>query len=290
MLVARVAAGAEHDRVGEVGGRRREFGREHRSRKIGRERAVGAEVAGQEDDIVPAAEQRRAELRRGPRLRVLRRTMPFAVISVCGATPVPDCSSVVIGARGVGEEVITCHERGRRRDRLRPAATYRRRSARRSRRASRRSNRPRQPRHRELDARIEIASSPRRRPGSARSPGCKARVGDRRARNRRFVSRFLTDERLVGIAEERNRTVVADDDDILQAPRCWPRYESTIVLISSATRFVAYGQSRMRRRLGLERADAADPRFTSTMAPAISERAANACSLLQQRHARHRAC
>ena len=79
-VVARVAAGAEHDRVGEAGRRRGEIGRDQAGREVGGQRAVGAEVAGQEDHVVTAAEQLAREVIGRPRqwvvgfrVRALRR-------------------------------------------------------------------------------------------------------------------------------------------------------------------------------------------------------------------------
>ena len=53
------------------------------------------------------------------------------------------------------------------------------------------------------------------------------------------------------------------------ANRLFARYESTIVLISSATRFLAYGHALVRLRLRLERRYTV-VELTSTMAPSIS--------------------
>ena len=65
--VAGVAARAEDDRVREVDVRRRELRRVHGRRVVGRERVVGAEVAGQEDQVVAAAQQLGAQLARRSR-------------------------------------------------------------------------------------------------------------------------------------------------------------------------------------------------------------------------------
>ena len=62
-VVAGVAAGAEDDRVREVGRRGGELGRDDVRRVVGRQRVVGAEVAGEEDQVVPAgAEQLPAQV------------------------------------------------------------------------------------------------------------------------------------------------------------------------------------------------------------------------------------
>ncbi len=111
-VVARVAAGAEDDGVGEVDGRGGELGREHAGLEVGGQGAVGAEVTGQEHQVVARAEQLRPQLGRGPRQGILRR------LAVRGDQRVRDGARAALelglhGIRGVREEVIAGHE-GRR--------------------------------------------------------------------------------------------------------------------------------------------------------------------------------
>ncbi len=215
-VVAGMASRAEHDRVGEVGGRGDEVGGEQAGSEVRGERAVGAEVSGEEDHVVAAAEEHCSELRRGPRRRILRRLAvgrDQRVRRGAGALLQLrlDCG------RFVGEEVVSCHQRGGRRDDSvgndigvdHPGDVRRRFD----------QSADGEPRHGEIARRqrdlgvrpIAILAQYVVQPQA----GFRRRI----ALHRRHVTRFIGEPAHVWRAEERDHAVVAGDDHEAQRIR-----------------------------------------------------------------------
>ncbi len=68
-----MTAGAEKDGVLQINRGRRHFIRQHACAEVGGQRAARAEMTGQEDEVVPTAEQVRAQIGGRPRGRIGRR-------------------------------------------------------------------------------------------------------------------------------------------------------------------------------------------------------------------------
>ena len=212
--VARMAAGAEDHGVREVHARGSELGSVHRRRVVRRKQVVGAEVPGQVHEVVPAAEQARAQPVGCPR-RQRRRSGDRRVDILIrdqgvGAGPTePGAEGALHTGRAVAEEVVAGDERG---GRLEHAV-----------------DQERVDHARDLGRRLDEAPDRQIGHGQRHALGldlglravgilrqevveAQGRLGGGRAQHRRHVARLGAEAGRVRIAEERHGVIRADDD------------------------------------------------------------------------------
>ena len=218
-----MAAGADDDAVHQVDRRRGELRRDHLGLVVGGEGAVRAEVAGEEDEVVALAEQRVAQVvripRPGPRIgharlvELLWRDVGVGdqLVDRGGQASV---ELVTHGIGRIGQEVVAGDEAGARgHDAVGGDVGV---------------DHPgdlgrglHQAADREVGDREGGRADVDRRAGAVRVLAqdvvtAQARLGDRVALRRREVAGLLPEQALVGVAEERDDGVAAEDRHVAQ--------------------------------------------------------------------------